>query len=147
MYMLGRAATCLIVAAWAVSKAHHFQLHWYKHSESYAAAQLLLDSEVCTRPHLRMSLREYDNCGVAEAFVRLSPLNRAVYSLAEEMHVCGENRCAILYMDITDRLPYIFVCVCMLLLLIFYKCTRDYRHNSAIQECALMRLPHHKKYQ
>jgi len=94
-----------------------------------------------------MSLREYDNCGIAEAFVRLSPLNRAVYSLAEEMHVCGENRCAILYMDITDRLPYIFVCVCMLLFLIFYKCTRDYRHSSAMQECALMRLPHHKKYQ
>ena len=91
-----------------------------------------------------MNLREYDNCDAAELFVRLSPFNRAVYSLAEEVHVCGENRCAVLYMDITDRLPYIFVCVCVLLMLLLYKCTRDYRHQTATEQCALICLPHHK---
>jgi len=144
--MLARAATCLIVGAWCISKAHHFQLHWHAHSKSYTAAELLLDSEVCTRAHLRMNLREFDNCDGAELFVGVSPLNRAVYSLAEEMHVCGENRCAVLYMDITDRLPYIFGCVCVLLTLMFYKCTRDYRHIAATQQCAQMRLPHHEKF-
>jgi len=145
--MIARAATCLIIVAWSVSKVYHFQLHWYRHDQSYTAARLLLDSEVCTRAHLRMSLREYDNCDTADAFVRLSPLTRAIYSLAEEMHICGENRCAILYMDITDRLPYIFVLVWLLLMLLFYKCTRDFRHNNVVRECAMLQLPHHKKYQ
>ena len=142
--MFVRGASVLMVVAWSVSKIHHFQLYWHKHSKSYAAAELLLDSEVCTRPHLRMGLREFDNCSSAEAFVGISPLNRAVYSLAEEMHVCGNNRCAILYMDITDRLPYIFVSVIILVALIVYKCGRDYRRHSAARQSDLMQLPHHK---
>ena len=142
--MFVRGATVLMVVAWSVSKVHHFQLHWHRHSQSYAAAELLLDSEVCTRPHLRMGLREFDNCSSAEAFVLMSPLIRAVYSLAEEMHVCGNNRCAILYMDITDRLPYIFVSVVILIALIVYKCGRDYRRHSAAAQSDMMQLPHHK---
>jgi hypothetical protein len=47
-------------------------------------------------------------------------------------------------MDITDRLPYIFVCIVILVALIVYKCGRDYRRHSAARQSDLMQLPHHK---
>lgn len=145
MHMFARAITTLMLSAWTVTKLHHFQLHYIEHGKSYAAAQLLLDSEVCVRAHLRMSLREFDNCDTAEQFVRVSPLNRAVYSLAEEMHVCGQNRCAILYMDITDRLSYIFACVALLLALMCLKLGRDYKRQSIVEQSEVLRLPQHTK--
>jgi hypothetical protein len=143
--MLVRAASMCMAAAWVISKLHHFQLHWHAHSNTWASARLLLDSEVCTRANLRMELREFDNCEKAEAFIRISPFNRAVYSLAEEMHVCGNDRCAILYMDITDRLPYIFGLLAVLLILVMYKLARDYKYGLLVAQCDTLRLPHHKE--
>ena len=141
---LARAATTLMLTAWCISKMHHFQLHWHAHSSKWHAAHLLLDSEVCTRPNLRMELRDFDNCDAAETFVRISPFSRAVYSLAEEMHICGNNRCAILYMDITDRLPYVFTLMFVLCVLVIIKFTRDQRHRQLLKRYQQLSLPHHK---
>lgn len=142
--MLVRTITTIMAVAWTISKLHHFQLHWHTHSHKWASAQLLLNSEVCTQAQLRMHLREFDQCGEAESFTRISPFSRAVYSLAEEMHVCGNDRCAILYMDITDRLPYIFACVILLITMVLYKLARDYRYGVLCQQYRQLRLPHHK---
>lgn len=133
-----------MAGAWTVSKLHHFQLYWHEHSHKWASATLLLSSDVCTQPQLRMNLRDFDQCGEAEVFTRISPLSRAVYSLAEEMHVCGNDRCAILYMDITDRLPYIFACTMLLGIMVLYKLARDYKHGVLYQQYSQLRLPHHK---
>ena len=141
--MIARAASVLMIAAWTISKLHHFQVHWHTHTRKWEAAQLLLESEVCTRPHLRMNLREFDNCAAAEDYIRIKPFSRAVYSIAEEMHICGNDRCAILYMDITDRLPYIFTLLIMLMVLLSYKLARDYRHSTLIEQSRAMHLPRH----
>ena len=133
-----------MLVAWCISKMHNFQVHWHAHSKKWQAARTLLDSEVCTESALRMELREFDNCEIAETFVRITPLSRAIYSLAEEMHICGNNRCAILYMDITDRLPYIFTLITVLLVLILFKLARDYRYTQLLRQCDSLRLPHHK---
>ena len=90
-----------------------------------------------------MNLREFDNCASAEEFIRITPFSRSVYSLAEEMHVCGNDRCAILYMDITDRLPYIFGLVVLLMVLLTYKFARDYRHSALLEQSKSMHLPRH----
>ena len=142
--MLARAATTCMLVAWCISKMHHFQVHWHAHSTKWKAAHLLLDSEGCTRSHLRMELKDFDNCDAAETFVRISPFSRAVYSLAEEMHICGNDRCAILYMDITDRLPYIFTLITLLLVLVVFKVARDYKYNQLMEQCRTLQLPHHK---
>ena len=143
--MLVRAASICMAVAWVFSKMLHFHAYWHMHGQKWAAAQLLLDSEVCTRPHLRMGLREFDNCAAAESFVCISPFSRAIYSLAEDMHVCGNDRCAILYMDITDRLPYIFALVLLLIVLLTYKFARDYRHSALIAQSRALHLPQHRK--
>lgn len=115
------------------------------HSQKWTAAQLLLHSEVCTKPHLRMGLREFDNCAAAESVVCIAPFSRAMYSLAEDLHVCGNDRCAILYLDITDRLPYIFALLLLFIVLLTYKFARDCRYNALIAQSRALHLPRHNK--
>lgn len=133
-----------MVVAWAVSKLHHFRVYWHAHSKKWNAASLLLQSDVCTMANIRMELGEFDNCEEAMLYTQINPFGRAVYSLAEELHVCGNDRCAILYMDITDRLPYIFALTVSLSILILYKCAKDYRYQALYSQCMKMQLPHHK---
>ena len=89
MVMIGRAASMAMASAWAISKLHHFRMYWHAHSHKYRSAELLLQSEVCTKPRLRMELRDYDQCDNALSFTRIAPFSRAVYSLAEEVHICA----------------------------------------------------------
>jgi len=139
--MLREIASICMIVAFVVSKAHSFWLHWHRHSLTWYAADVLLNSEVCTKSYLRTSLREFDNCAKAETSVAVRPFYKAIYSVAEEMHVCGENRCAILYMDVTDRLVYIFPLAFVLALVLVLKCGRDYRHESARAQVGEFSLP------
>ena len=88
-----------------------------------------------------MSIGEFDNCYAAELFVNISPLHRALHSVAEEMHVCGNNRCAILYMDITDKLSYFVLLAMLVLLLLMTKFWRDLQQQRLISYCAQYKLP------
>ena len=130
-----------MLAAFLVSKLHRFWLYWHNHSLTWHAAQALLSSEVCTKAYLRTSLRQFDQCESAEASVAVSPLHGAIYSVAEEMHVCGEGRCALLYMDVTDRLVYILPVTFVLLVLLLTKYSRDAQYNSARAKYMQFALP------
>lgn len=134
-----------MICAFAVSKIHNFRVYWHAYGLTWHSARALLASDVCTRAQLRMSLGQFDNCAAAEDVVAISPLYRAVYSVAEEMHVCGNSRCAILYMDITDRLTYICALCCALLVVFVYKFARDYRVQTIRNECRAFELPHIKR--
>lgn len=141
--MLARTASLCMLVAFIVSKAHSFWLHWHGHSLTWSAAEVLLASEVCTKTYIRTSLREFDNCAKAEYSVAVRPFYKAIYSVAEEMHVCGENRCAILYMDVTDRLVYIVPLGFALAVVLVLKFGRDYRQESArvqVNEYSLPRV-------
>jgi len=140
--MLVRAAGICMVSAFLVSKLHNFHMHWHKHSRTWHAARLLLDSDVCTHAHIRMSLREFDNCNLAESVTALAPLSRAVYSVAEEMHLCGNNRCAVLYMDITDRLTYIVVIALLLVGLLLIRAVRHCNDSYSSSGLKRYRLPY-----
>ena len=130
-----------MLAAYLVSKLHRFWIYWHNHSLTWHAADTLLSSEVCTKAYLRTSLRQFDQCESAEASVAVSPLHSAIYSVAEEMHVCGEGRCALLYMDVTDRLVYILPITIMLLLLMLTKYSRDTHFNNARAKYMQFALP------
>ena len=115
---------------------------------TWSAAEVLLASEVCTKTYIRMNLREFDNCAHAENSIAVRPFYKAIYSVAEELHVCGENRCAILYLDITDRLVYILPLVFLLAVVLVLKFGRDYRYESARAQYSAYALPclHNGKY-
>ena len=130
-----------MLVAFVVSKLHSFWIHWHRHSMSWSAAHILLASEVCTKTYLRMHLGEFDNCGAAELSVTVRPFYKAIHSVAEELHICGENRCAVLYMDITDRLVYILPLVMLLALVLVLKLSRDYRYESTKAQYCSYALP------
>jgi hypothetical protein len=137
----------LMLVAFMLSKFHHFREYWYQYNRKWKSAHALLESTVCQQADIRMRIGEFDNCYAAESFVTISPLHRAIHSVAEELHVCGNDRCAILYMDITDKLPYLFAVVVLVSLLLILKFWRDWQHQRLVSYCAQFRLPttSHKK--
>ena len=144
-HMLVRAASTCMLGAFAISKIHNFRVYWHAYGLTWRAAHALLASEVCTKSHLRMVLGKFDNCADAEDAVAISPVYRAVYAVAEEMHICGNSRCAIFYMDITDRLTYICALVLVLLFVFLFKFVRDYKVQRVQNECRMFELPHSKR--
>lgn len=140
-HMIVRAASLCMVCAFVVSKIHNFRLYWHKHALVWQAARALLDSTVCMDAKLRMSLGHFDNCAEAQTVVAISPIYRAVYAVAEEMHICGNSRCAIFYVDITERLTYICALVILLLIIFLLKFMRDCKIQNVRNECQLFELP------
>ena len=139
--MLARGVTICMVIAFTVSKCYSFWQHWHRHSVTWHSADMLLSSDVCMQPYLRMSVGEFDNCDSASEFVSIPPLCRALYDVAEELHVCGQSRCAILYMDITDRLVYILPMALALVVLVICKCGIGYRSEQAKHSINEYHLP------
>ena len=139
--MLVRAASASMIVAFLCSKIHNFFEYMHSYNRKWKSAKTLLESEVCQEAQLRMSIGEFDNCHNAELFTAISPVYRAVYSVAEEIHLCGNNRCAILYMDITDRISYIFVIVMIVLMLIVLKLSRDCKYQQLATQYSQFRLP------
>ena len=139
--MIARVVGICMLVAFLVSKTHSFWIHWHLHSLTWHAADMLLQSEVCTKSYLRMKLRQFDNCDAAEATAALGPFYRAIYSVAEEIHICGESRCAILYMDITDRLVYILPLTFVLMIVLMLKFGLDYRYQAAKAQYGQYTLP------
>ena len=112
-----------MVAAFTVSKCYSFWQHWHRHTVTWQAADMLLNSDI------------------ALAFVSISPLFRALHDVAEELHVCGQSRCAILYMDVTDRLVYILPAALALVVLVICKCGIGYRSEQAQHSINEYNLP------
>lgn len=139
--MVSRMFGITMFAAYMVSKMHSFWLHWHHHSLTWHAASALLSSEVCTKTYLRMSIRQFNNCEAAEKSLAFTPFYSAVYSVAEEMHICGEGRCAVLYMDITDRLVYILPLTLLLGVVVVIKLSRDYRYQQSLEAYNQFALP------
>ena len=139
--MIARCSALLMTTAFMLSKLHNFREYWHQYDRKANSANALLRSAVCQKPELRMSIGEFDNCHAAELFVTISPLHRAMHSVAEEMHVCGNDRCAILYMDITDKLSYFVLLGMLILLLMMTKFWRDLQHQRLVSYCAQYKLP------
>ena len=139
--MLARAVSLVMLMAFLFTKCHNFREYWYRYHRKSLSAQALLDSSVCQQAEVRMKIGEFDNCYAAESFVTIHPMYRAIHSVAEEMHLCGNDRCAILYMDITDKLPYLFAIIILSIILVIVKCWRDLHHERLLTQCAQFRLP------
>lgn len=143
--MVSQLIGLTMFGAFIVSKLHSFWSHWHRHSMTWHAASTLLESDVCTKTYLRMSIRQFNNCENAEASIAFTPFYSAIYSVAEEMHICGEGRCAVLYMDITDRLVYIIPLTLVICLLLVLKFSREYRYRQAVEKYNEYSLPERQR--
>ena len=127
-------AACVFAAGWLLSTVGNFYSYWLRHADRYAAAKVLLSSEVCTDPELRIAIRHFDQCSDAQSVVSISPMHRAFFSVAEDVHICGNRRCELLYIDITERLTSVLVLLSLTLLLCLLKaCQRQKVHSHEME--------------
>ena len=125
-------AAAVFATGWFVTTIGNFYSYWLRHTDRYKAAIALLKSEVCTNSELRIAVRHFDRCAEAQATTATSPMHQAFFSVAEDVHICGNRRCELLYVDITERLTSILVMLSVILIFCIMKgCRRQsmYAHN------------------
>ena len=131
----------VLSAGWIITQLYAFHRYWHANTRSWDAASALLSSDVCTQPNLRVQLRQFDQCHNAEETVSISPLYRAFFQVGEDVHLCGNGRCELLYLDITSRLVPILGLLTALSLCLLCKCYRDARYDAFLREGEQWSLP------
>tara|TARA_Y100000592_G_scaffold32332_1_gene51367 strand:+ start:3992 stop:4447 length:456 start_codon:yes stop_codon:yes gene_type:complete len=131
----------LLVLAWAGTTTRNFFGYWHRHHLEYASANALLRSEVCTDPDTRLSVGHFDQCANAQAAISLRPFHRAVFSVAEDMYICGHRRCELLWLDITERLTLILTLMFFMTCLVVFKWFRLAQQRAVYAEASHWQLP------
>ena len=88
----------------SISYIGHFHTYWAKRTKDYDRATVFIRSETCTNPRVRASLGEFNLCDKSETILSKEPFVAALYDVAEDLNVCGHNRCTVLYVDVTKNL-------------------------------------------
>ncbi len=131
----------LLVLAWAGTTIRNFAGYWHAHRLEYASATALLRSEVCTDPDTRLSVGSFDQCSNAQAAVAIHPFHSAVFSVAEDLYICGHRRCELLWLDITERLTLILTLMFMIACLVLLKWFRLAQQRAVYAEASHWQLP------
>ena len=87
-----------------ISEFGHFHTYWTDRSKDYNRATVFIKSETCTNPRVRATLGDFNLCDKAEGILSKKPFVAALYDVAEDLNICGHNRCTILYIDVTKNL-------------------------------------------
>lgn len=88
----------------SVSYIGHFHNYWSKRSKEYERATVFIKTETCTNPRVRATLGDFNLCDKSEEILTKTPLVAALYDVAEDLNICGHNRCSVLYVDVTKNL-------------------------------------------
>ena len=129
------------VTVWILCCTHRFRVYWLKHTKMWNAAHQLLKSDVCMDPDLRIKLGDFDQCSRAEHAISFSPMQTALFEIGEDMHVCGHNRCELLYVDITERLTLILCVIILVILLTTLKTYRSIKKDVILSQAHQWALP------
>jgi len=131
----------IVSTGWLLCTLRNFRAYWRDSHNRWQSAVALLNSEVCMDARLRLELRDFDQCTAAEKVTTVAPFQAALFSVGEDMHICGHGRCEILYVDITDRLTYI-LCGCTLIsCLLILKCARSAQREYVLAQDRVWHLP------
>lgn len=87
-----------------ISYIGKYQDYWSEREAEYERASIYIKSETCTNPRMKSSLGEFNLCDKAKQILRKPPFIAALYNVAEDLNICGHNRCSIFYMDVTKNL-------------------------------------------
>ena len=131
----------IALAGWIITTVGNFFDYWQHNTEIWSSANALLMSEVCVDHHVRVAVRHFDKCEDAKRAVAVAPLQRAIYQVGQDLHVCGHRRCEILYIDITERLTIVLSLTLVLLLCIMLRWIRQNRVQALRQEEHYWKLP------
>ena len=92
---------------------------YVRHDILWKKAEAYLKSDVCSSK-MRHQLDNYNLCDKSEEVLSLSPLTRAFFEELSKWHLCAEDRCTVLYYDITQHLYQIVVLAIVTLVVIMY---------------------------
>ena len=92
----------------SISIVQRYHDHWLERSESAESARLYLQSDVCSKPELRVQLGKWQRCAESRYELRISPSVRALYDVLEDLSICGHKRCEALSTWITNYKYFIF---------------------------------------
>ena len=87
-----------------ISYVGRFHTYWTDRSKAYERASVFIKTETCTNPRVRADLGEFNLCDRSELILSKEPFVAALYDVAEDLNICGHNRCTILYVDVTKNL-------------------------------------------
>jgi hypothetical protein len=88
----------------SISYIGRFHTYWTDRTKEYNRASVFQASETCTNPRVRASLGEFNLCDKSERILSKEPFVSALYDVAEDLNICGHNRCTVLYVDVTKNL-------------------------------------------
>ena len=99
----------LFITAFGVSQVGNLHRYWVERSKEWSRARAYLSSENCVNPLMRAKLGAFNLCEKSEDILSRYPSMSAIHDVAVDLNVCGHDRCAILYVDVTTTLHKLVV--------------------------------------
>jgi len=121
--------------AFFLSHMFQFQKYWVARSKEYSQATAFLSSDSCQNPILRAHLGSFNKCEDAETILSRMPVITALHDVATDLTLCGNGRCTVLYIDITQNLHKIVIGMALLAAMgiwVSSKVCRDRREQRMI---------------
>lgn len=112
------------IVGFVVQNGVHLHTLYNKHFLQQKKALAYLQSDVCSQK-MRHKLDNYNLCDQSEMIISMSPMLRALTEVLGDWHICANDRCSIVYYDITENL-YQIVVFGVVFLLILMQISRLY---------------------
>tara|TARA_B100001093_G_scaffold67796_2_gene57859 strand:- start:1251 stop:1688 length:438 start_codon:yes stop_codon:yes gene_type:complete len=130
----------LFITAFGVSQVGNLHRYYVDRSKEWERARAYLSSENCVNPLMRAKLGTFNLCERSENIMSRYPSMSAIHDVAVDLNVCGHDRCAILYVDVTNNLHKIVVTLLVFSVLgawIFAKACADRKYAARVNKFTL----------
>lgn len=114
----------VFVVGFVVQNGVYLHTLYNKHVLQQNKAIAYLQSDVCSQK-MRHKLDNYNLCDQSEMIISMSPMLRALTDVLGKWHICANERCSIVYYDITENL-YQIVFFVLVFLVILVQLSRLY---------------------
>ena len=145
LFALIYGAVSLFIGAFFVSNVLQFQKYWQARSKEYSQATAFILGESCQNPILRAHLGSFNKCEDAEQILGRLPVITALHDCATDLTICGNGRCTVLYMDITQNLHKIVIGLALLAAMGIWVSSKVCRDRRERQMMDYYSLPNTKK--
>ena len=135
----------LFTGAFFLSHILQFQKYWQARSKEYSQATAFILGESCQNPILRAHLGSFNKCEDAEQILGRTPVITALHDCATDLTLCGNGRCTVLYMDVTQNLHKIVIGLALLAAMGIWVSSKICRDRREQQMMEYYSLPNTKK--
>lgn len=138
--LLFRAIYFFIFVA-CVTWTNRFHTYYVQRCREYKRAQTFLLTEPCTNPRVRAELGSYNLCDESERTMDVTPLHAAFKDIFSWLHICSDDYCSMLGMNITNSLPQIFLTFGILCMILLWVSDISFRQRRNKEENNYWSLP------